>query len=126
MFLPQVVLELLDFGLELSNLLVFIVDLVVGRIKLCSQLLDELILVIDPVLEGDDGLPQVVDLVGQLLVEVVDLSLELGQVSDLVQQGLDLRRFVSKLLLEGVDEMILLLLTEVEGLNQGFQLLDPR
>ncbi len=49
MLLPQVILELLDFGLELSNLLVFIVDLVVGRIKLCSQLLDELILVIDPV-----------------------------------------------------------------------------
>ena len=65
------------------------------------------------------------DLVGQLLVEVVDLSLELGQVGNLVQQGLDLSRFVSKLLLEGVDEMILLLLTEVEGLNQGFQLLDP-
>ena len=58
----------------------------VGSIEFCSQLLDELILIVDPVLERNDGLSQGVHLVGQLLVQEIDLILELGQMGDLVEQ----------------------------------------
>ena len=86
MFSSQVIFELLDLGLESGDLLVLVIDLVVGGIEFCSQFLDELILIIDPVLKGNDGLSQSVHLIGQLLVQKIDLIFELGQMGDLVEQ----------------------------------------
>ena len=75
---------------------------------------------VDLVLERDDGLSQCVDFVGLLLVEKVDLILELGEVSDLVHETIVLTDFVGQLLLQIMDEVILLLITQVELLYQEF------
>ena len=59
-----------------------------------------------------------------LLEGEVNLILQLGQVGDLVQQRLVLRDLVGKLLLEGVDQAVLLLLAHVQGLDDRVQLLN--
>ena len=68
MLLSQLFLQLFDLGFQLSNLLIFIIDLVIGSIKFSLQFLDELVLRVDLVLETNDLLSQIMNLSGLTFV----------------------------------------------------------
>jgi len=68
MLLSQLFLQLFDLGFQLSDLLVFIIDLVIGSIKFSLEFLDELVLRVDLVLETNDLLSQIMNLSGLTFV----------------------------------------------------------
>jgi len=68
MLLSQLFLQLFDLGFQLSDLLVFIIVLVIGSIKFSLEFLDELVLRVDLVLETNDLLSQIMNLSGLTFV----------------------------------------------------------
>ena len=69
---------------ELSNLLILIIDLVIGSFEFCSQLLNELVLGVDLVFKTNDLLPEIMDLGGLAFIVELKFILEFGEMGNFV------------------------------------------
>ena len=85
MLLSQLFLQWFDLGFQLSDLLVFIIDLVIGSIKFSLEFLDELVLRVDLVLETNDLLSQIMNLSGLTFVIKIKFILKFSQMGNFVQ-----------------------------------------